>query len=95
MTEKESRHYAFFQHTDCEFFPCHTGLPEEEFNCLFCYCPLYCLGEACGGNYRYTKDGVKDCTECIVPHKRDNYSRIIHRFPEIREKAKKKELPES
>ena len=47
MAEDKSRNYAFFQHKDCEFFPCHRGLDPEEFNCLFCYCPLYCLGETC------------------------------------------------
>ena len=38
------KQYAFFQHRACEFFPCHKGVPEEDFNCLFCYCPLYALG---------------------------------------------------
>ena len=41
----------FFQNRECRFFPCHKGVAEEEFNCLFCYCPLYTLGRKCGGNY--------------------------------------------
>ena len=41
----------FFQDRECRFFPCHKGVAEEEFNCLFCYCPLYTLGKKCGGNY--------------------------------------------
>ena len=49
--ERETRHYMFFQNKECEMFPCHTGVPEESFNCLFCYCPLYALGEACGGSF--------------------------------------------
>lgn len=95
MAEDHSRHYAFFQHRDCEYFPCHTGLDPGDFNCLFCYCPLYCLGESCGGDFRYLENGVKDCTGCTFPHIKENYSRVIDRFPEIREKARKKEPPES
>ena len=43
----EERHYAFFQNRACEFFPCHKGADAENFNCLFCYCPLYALGGNC------------------------------------------------
>ena len=56
--------YDFFQNRECEYFPCHTGLDPEEFNCLFCYCPLYALKDKCGGNFRYTKNGIK----CNVYH---------------------------
>ena len=42
--------YAFFQNKDCEYFPCHKCADAENFNCLFCYCPLYALGDECGGN---------------------------------------------
>ena len=45
----EERHYAFFQNTDCEYFPCHKTAHPERFNCLFCYCPLYALGRECAG----------------------------------------------
>lgn len=85
-----SAQYSFFSHTGCEFFPCHkTGVPED-FNCLFCYCPLYALGEDCGGNFSYTEKGVKDCSACMIPHKRDNYAYIIGRFPEIAKIARRK-----
>ena len=30
---KES--HRFFQNRDCEYFPCHSGVPEAEFSCLF------------------------------------------------------------
>ncbi len=33
------KHYTWFQNRECEYFPCHKGVREEEFNCLFCYCP--------------------------------------------------------
>ena len=75
--------YRFFQHRACEFFPCHEGVEEEQFSCLFCYCPLYALGKSCGGAFRYTKEGVKDCSGCVFPHRRDNYDRVIDRFQDI------------
>ena len=63
--------YPFFTHTDCPHFPCHEGIDAAEFNCAFCYCPLYALGPACGGNFRYNEKGYKDCTNCAAPHKGD------------------------
>ena len=83
------RNYSFFQHTDCEYFPCHTDLDPSEFNCLFCYCPLYCLGEDCGGQYHYSKNGIKDCSDCTFPHKKDHYDAVIARFPDIRKRLRK------
>ena len=62
-----SEYYKFFQNKKCEYFPCHKGIPEENFNCLFCYCPLYTLGKSCGG----------------FPHQRSNYDKVISRFQEI------------
>ena len=81
-------HFNFFQNKECEYFPCHEGIPEEEFSCLFCYCPLYALGRKCGGNCTYTEFGYKDCTNCLVPHRRENYLRIISRYEEIMEIVK-------
>ena len=54
--------YAYFQNTACPYFPCHAKANREFFNCLFCYCPLYALGDKCGGNFVYTENGVKDCS---------------------------------
>lgn len=76
-------HYRFFQNRQCEYFPCHTGVPEEDFNCLFCFCPLYALGKACGGSCSYTEQGYKDCGKCAFPHRRANYDSIISRYEEI------------
>ena len=42
--------YRFFENKECKYFPCHEGL--EDFNCLFCYCPLY-TKEHCPGNPQY------------------------------------------
>ena len=85
----ETWHYAFFQNRECERFPCHTGVAEEDFNCLFCYCPLYTLGSRCGGNFKYLENGVKDCSNCLLPHGRGSYSYVISKFPELMELAKK------
>ena len=46
------KNHSFFSHTACEAFPCHTGVAREDFNCLFCYCPLYTLGERCGAKLK-------------------------------------------
>ena len=43
MHDWHDKHYAFFQNTACEYFPCHETKFPERFNCLFCYCPLYAL----------------------------------------------------
>lgn len=81
MSEKE--HYSFFQNRACEFFPCHKGIPEAEFNCLFCYCPLYALGKHCGGAFTYTEQGCKDCSACAFPHLRANYPAALDRYDDI------------
>ena len=80
--------YDFFQHKQCEYFPCHKGADPETFSCLFCYCPLYALGENCGGACRYTENGDKNCEACLFPHKRENYGRIVERYGEIAELIK-------
>ncbi|MGI6070531.1 MAG: cysteine-rich small domain-containing protein [Blautia sp.] len=85
----KSKEYSFFCHKKCEFFPCHEQVDPENFNCLFCYCPLYALGEKCGGNFKYTEKGIKDCSQCPLPHKRENYGYIIGKYEEIMELARK------
>ena len=82
--------HSFFTNRCCEYFPCHSGIAEEDFNCLFCFCPLYALGERCGGNFSYTEAGTKDCSACPVPHRRAGYDYILDRFPQVAELAKKK-----
>ena len=64
--ELKGKHYTFFQNRDCEYFPCHNDVKEEEFNCLFCYCPLY-RAKNCGGAF-VLRDGRKDCSFCLLPH---------------------------
>lgn len=84
-------HYRFFQNRNCEFFPCHKGMEEENFNCLFCYCPLYALADKCGGSFSYTENGIKDCSGCIRPHCRENYDKIVSCMEKILELAKKRD----
>lgn len=78
-----NQNYKFFNHKDCEYFPCHKTNDPDNFNCLFCYCPLYALKDKCGGNFRYTDNGIKDCSNCFLPHRRDNYDYIIRKFQDI------------
>ena len=84
-------HYDFFQNKECEYFPCHPGADPETFSCLFCYCPLYALGDKWGGNFRYTAKGIKDCTYCLRPHLRENYGAITAGVRAVLELARKKD----
>ena len=69
----------FFANYSCEYFPCHKVNDKENFNCLFCYCPLYSISD-CGGNYSTTAKGVKDCTNCTLPHKAENFQYVIDKL---------------
>ena len=81
--------YQFFSNSACEFFPCHQGADTKTFNCLFCYCPLYALGDRCGGNFSYTEGGVKDCSQCLIPHSEGGYGYITKNFPKIAQLAQR------
>ena len=89
----EEKNYSLFQNKKCEFFPCHQTPDAENFNCLFCYCPLYALGTRCGGNYKILKNGVKDCSKCSLPHARKSFGYVTGRFQDIIDLVKK-DLPE-
>ena len=65
---------CFFRNIDCEYFPCHKVADTKNFNCMFCYCPLYHKAD-CGGNFSVLPNGIKDCTDCTRPHY--NYEAII------------------
>lgn len=80
--------YRFFCNKDCEYFPCHKTDRPEEFNCLFCYCPLYFF-EDCGGSFKMRK-GVKDCTGCLIPHTPKGYDYIVERLKKRADEARKK-----
>ena len=74
----EGKEYSYFSHKNCEYFPCHKGADPENFNCLFCYCPLYALGDKCGGNFHFTESGIKDCTGMQTSSQKRKL-RIYHR----------------
>ena len=79
---------SFFQNRECEYFPCHEGVPEDAFNCILCYCPLYALGPNCGGGFSYTEKGAKDCSGCTLPHRGvEGVSRVKDMYPQIADLA--------
>lgn len=79
----------YFQNRECSYFPCHRCEDTENFNCLFCYCPLYALGDQCGGAFTYTENGIKDCSGCMIPHRAENYDRIMEKISKVLALAKK------
>ena len=79
----------FFQNRECEYFPCHEGADPETFSCMFCYCPLYALGDQCGGKFTYTEQGIKDCSRCLRPHQREYYTLICEKLRQVMELVKK------
>jgi len=74
--------HKFFGNRECRYFPCHETKNKNSFNCIFCFCPLYFLGEGCGGNFEYGKSGVKSCAGCDLPHTPKYYSAIISKLKE-------------
>ncbi len=86
----DTTRYKFFQHRDCEFFPCHPTPDPDGFNCLMCYCPLYFLD--CGGNYTFTEKGIKDCSVCLYPHY--NYDGVVQKLIAAGERAAKQNREE-
>lgn len=82
----------FFTNHACAYFPCHEGIAEGEFNCLFCYCPLYALGPHCGGNFEYLANGVKSCEHCVIPHQGTRGNELVaEKFALLREISKQGE----
>lgn len=74
--------YKFFSNKRCKYFPCHANFNDLNFNCLFCFCPLYFIAQ-CGGNFKIIKNGqtkIKDCSNCIYPHYPNNYQEIIDKL---------------
>jgi len=78
--------HTYFKNAECPYYPCHKT-DCENFNCLFCFCPLYALGDKCGGNFVYSEDGVKDCSNCCIPHSENGYAHIFSRLPKVSEMA--------
>ncbi|MEG2323042.1 MAG: cysteine-rich small domain-containing protein [Anaerovoracaceae bacterium] len=88
--EFETENYKFFCHEKCECFPCHEVSDLEKFNCIFCFCPLYALKKECGGDFVYTEKGIKDCSNCTIPHNPGGYDRIIEKYKKVVAMTKEK-----
>ena len=78
--------FKFFQNKECEYFPCHKKVPLNQFNCIFCFCPLYNYHK-CGGIIKYIEDILvdtkniiyrRDCSSCDLPHYKNQYDNIIN-----------------
>ena len=74
--------FKFFNNRACKYFPCHTAKNPDELNCMFCFCPLYAMGDKCGGIFIYTEKGVKNCMNCGWPHKPESYDLIMDKLKE-------------
>jgi len=81
--------YNYFQNRECKYFPCHDSADPDNFSCLFCFCPLYALGDRCGGSFEYLSNGIKDCSRCLKPHKMENYDKICEKLGDVVEMVKK------
>ena len=97
MPEKTTtENYKFFQHRECEFFPCHENADPELFNCLFCYCPLYTLKDKCGGDFGDMEgSGIKDCSNCMIPHSKGAYDYVINKSKALLDLASQNRCEES
>ena len=62
----EPNNIDMHMHPDAICKKCHDM---EKIDCTYCYCPLY--HDECGGNYTVTLAGIKDCTDCTLPHQKD------------------------
>lgn len=75
--------YKYFENISCKYYPCHNF---ERINCLCCFCPIYFLD--CKGNYKILKNGVKDCSNCLIPHQDSGYDYIVEMIKENNEKRR-------
>lgn len=82
MDTYQIEHFKFFQNKSCEYFPCHKVVSDENFNCLFCFCPLYMLKDKCGGNF-IINGGIKDCSFCLIPHSPNGYDYIMEKMQDV------------
>lgn len=69
--------FCYFENHECKYYPCHKG--SDNINCMFCFCPFYTFANCPGNPTFIEKNGVKikKCTDCLFPHLKDNYSKVI------------------
>ena len=65
--KERPNNHSYYKNEECDYFPCHTGISERIFNCKFCYCPLHDMDD-CGGNFTILENGIKECSDCLIPH---------------------------
>ena len=80
--------YRYYENKECEYYPCHKK-EGDAFNCMFCCCPLYALGDKCGGNFVYLESGIKDCSNCYIPHSANGYDYVMSKMDLVLDLAKK------
>ena len=75
-----NNNYNWYCNKECKYYPCHQLLNcYDELNCMFCFCPLYRQSD-CGGNYETTPQGIKDCSNCTMPHHENSYQYIMSKL---------------
>ena len=51
------------------------------------------MGEECGGNFKYTSHGIKDCSDCVLPHTKDvGYDHIQKKMMDVIERVQEEYL---
>ena len=76
----ETQNWKHLQDKKCEFYPCHTDIPEHKFNCRFCYCPAFLIDSCPGiesGVAEILGNGWKDCSNCTINHNIDTFEVIM------------------
>jgi len=41
------------------------------------------LKDQCGGAFKYSKNGIKDCSNCTLPHGEGGYDHIMSKMKEV------------
>lgn len=63
--------------TQCPYYPCHNNME----SCKLCYCPEYdnndCIGIKSNKGI-ILENGIKDCSNCNIPHIIKNYNYFIN-----------------
>ena len=68
---------------NAEYFPCHKRADRDNFNCLFCYCPLYVLGIAAEGSFRIFPTGIRTAVNVCTRIYGRIMKKITGRYSEI------------
>ena len=85
----EDKHYSFFSNRECEYFHAIKGQIRKISTVYSATARCMLFGDKCGGIFRYTENGIKDCTNCQLPHKRKNYGYVTGKYQELAEMMRK------